>query len=129
LPGGAETSQLEGNNMSYSPATSDFSDQRRSDRDEVFLRTVLTAGKKSGISAQLVNMSAHGFMARTTEPLSQDSKLRILLPFAGDVAATVVWSLGGRIGCAFDMPFDDREYPKVLAAVKTAKPNWQFTTG
>jgi hypothetical protein len=112
-----------------SPATSDFSDQRRSERDEVFLRTVLAVGKKSGISAQVVNMSAHGCMARTLEPMTQDSKVRILLPFAGDVAATVVWSLGGRIGCAFDIPFEDREYPKVLAAIKTAKPNWQFTTG
>jgi PilZ domain. len=112
-----------------SPATSDFSDQRRSDRDEVFLRTVLAVGKKNGISAQLVNMSAHGFMARTIEPMAQDAKLRILLPFAGEVSAIVVWSLGGRIGCSFEIPFEDREYPKVLAAIKTAKPNWQFATG
>lgn len=112
--------------MSHSPASSDFSDQRRSDRDEVFLRTGITAGKKSGLSVQVVNMSAHGFMARTTEALPQESKLRILLPFAGEVAATVIWSLGGRIGCAFEIPFEEREYPKVLAAIKTAKPNWQF---
>ena len=109
-----------------SPVSSDFSDQRRSDRDEVFLRTVLTAGKKSGISTQLVNLSKHGFMARTLEPLAKNSEIRILLPYAGEVSATVIWSLGGRIGCSFKMPFDDREYPKILAAVKTAKPNWQF---
>lgn len=115
--------------MSQSPATSDFSDMRRSERDEVFLRTVLTIGKRSGISAQLVNMSAHGFMARTQEAIMQEAKLRILLPFAGEVAGTVIWSLGGRIGCAFDIPFEDKEYPKVLAAVKTAKPNWQFNQG
>lgn len=115
--------------MSHSPAKTDFSDQRRSDRDEVFLRTQLTVGKRSGLSAQIVNMSAHGFMARTQEAITQDAKIRVLLPFAGDVAATVVWALGGRIGCAFEIPFEDKEYPKVLAAVKTAKPNWQFTQG
>lgn len=115
--------------MSHTPAKSDFSDQRRSERDEVFLRTTITVGKKSGITVQLVNMSAHGCMARAPEHLPQDSKLRILLPFAGEVAATVIWSLGGRIGCAFDIPFRENEYPKVLAAVKTAKPNWQFAVG
>jgi hypothetical protein len=111
------------------PVSSDFSDQRRSERDEVFLRTALATGKKSGISTQLVNISAHGFMARTLEPMAQNSKIRILLPFAGEVAATVVWSLGGRIGCAFDISIEDREYPKILAAIKTAKPNWQFAKG
>lgn len=111
------------------PAKTDFTDQRRSDRDEVFLRTVLAAGKKSDISAQVVNISAHGCMARTTEPLGQNLKIRILIPFAGEVAATVVWSLGGRIGCSFEIPFEDNEYPKILAAIKTAKPNWRFTTG
>jgi len=37
-----------------------------------------------------------------------------------------VWSLGGRVGCSFEIPFEDSEYPKVLAAIKTAKPNWRF---
>ena len=111
------------------PAKTDFTDQRRSDRDEIFLRTVISVGKKSGITAQLVNISAHGCMARTLEPLSQNSKIRILLPFAGEITATVVWSLGGRIGCSFELTFDDNEYPKILAAIKTAKPNWRFAKG
>lgn len=115
--------------MSQSPASPDVSEQRRSARDEVFLRTVLTIGKKSGISAQLVNLSASGFMARMSETVPTNTPIRILLPFAGEVAATIIWSLGGRIGAAFDIPFEDKEYPKVLAAVKTAKPNWQFVKG
>lgn len=115
--------------MSQTPASSDFNDQRRSERDEVFLRTVLAVGKKSGLSVQLVNLSAHGFMARTSETIPANTPIRILLPFAGEVTATVVWALGGRIGGAFDIPFEDKDYPKVLAAVKTAKPNWQFAKG
>lgn len=115
--------------MSQSPATPSFNEQRRSERDEVFLRTVLTVGKKSGISAQLVNLSAHGFMARTAESIPANTPIRILLPFAGDATATAVWSLGGRIGGSFDIPFEEKEYSKVLAAVKTAKPNWQFVKG
>ena len=111
------------------PAKTDFTDQRRSDRDEIFLRTVIACGRKNGISVQLVKISAHGCMARTTEQLGQDSKISILLPFAGEVPATVVWSLGGRIGCSFERPFEDSEYSKILAAIKTAKPNWRFTNG
>jgi hypothetical protein len=110
-------------------APSDYNDQRRSERDEVFLRTVLAVGKKSGVSAQLVNLSSHGCMVRTAESIPANAQIRILLPFAGEVAAIVVWSLGGRIGCSFEIPFEDKEYPKVLAAIKTAKPNWQFAKG
>jgi hypothetical protein len=115
--------------MMSQSAPSDFNDQRRSERDEVFLRTALAIGKKSGISAQLVNISAHGCMARTSEAIATNTPIRILLPFAGEVTATVVWSLGGRIGCSFEIPFEERDYPKVLAAIKTAKPNWQFAKG
>lgn len=115
--------------MSQNNAPSDFNDQRRSERDEVFLRTTFSVGKKSGISAQLVNLSAHGFMARMAETVPTNTPVKIMLPFAGEVTATVVWALGGRIGGSFDIPFEEKDYPKVLAAVKTAKPNWQFAKG
>lgn len=111
--------------MPHSIAKPDSSDQRRSERIEVFLRTSLSTSRKPQISSQLVNISTMGFMARTAESFEQEDKLRILLPYAGDVSARVVWSLGGRIGCAFDHPFDEREFAKVLGAIKTAKPNWQ----
>ena len=113
--------------MSDPTAKVDYNDLRRSDRDEVFLRTTLSMGKKISISAQLVNISAHGFMARTLEPFTSDSRIRIMLPVVGDVGARVIWALGGRIGCSFETPFDVKEFPKIVAGIKSAKPNWQFS--
>lgn len=99
---------------------------RRVERDEVFLRTNLAHGRRTGISAQLVNLSPLGFMARTGEMFAPDTVITILLPDAGEVSARVAWSLGGRIGCEFEIPFADTEYPALLDAVKTARPNWQL---
>ena len=113
--------------MQQDSARTDFSDQRRAERIEVFLRTTLTSGRKSGINAQLVNISTHGFMVRTSEAFEEQARIRILLPVAGDIPAKVVWSLGGRIGCAFDIPFDEKEFARVLGAIKTARPNWQVS--
>lgn len=111
--------------MAQDFAPNDFSNLRRAERDEVFLRISLTVGRKTGLSAQLVNISPYGFMARTLEPLSPESRIRIPLPLAGEMAAKIVWSLGGRIGGLFEVPIDEKDYPKVLAAIKAAKPNWQ----
>lgn len=112
--------------MPNGTATADYSDQRRSERDEVFLRTTLSYGKKIGISGQLVNISPHGCMIRTLEPFTAESMIRVLLPQTGEVAAQVKWALGGRIGCAFETPFSEPDYARLLAAIKSARPNWQF---
>ncbi len=111
--------------MHTNVAKQDPGDKRRAERIEVFLRTSISTGRKSSLSAQLVNISSMGFMARTAESFNEGDRLRIMVPYAGDVAARVAWSLGGRIGCAFEIPFDEREFAKVLGAIKTAKPNWQ----
>ncbi len=110
--------------MSSGPKRSEVNNLRRDPRDEVFLRTLLNAAHKAGISGQLVNISTSGFMVRTLESFAADSPVRILLPLAGEVPAKVVWALGGRIGCAFELPFDEKHYPRVLRAIRAAKPNW-----
>ena len=111
--------------MQNNVAKQELGNQRRAERIEVFLRTSISSGRKANISAQLANISSLGFMARTAEAFNEGDRLRIMLPYAGDVAARVAWSLGGRIGCALEIAFDEREFAKVLGAIKTAKPNWQ----
>jgi hypothetical protein len=110
--------------LSPSPLRSEGNNLRRDTRDEVFLRTMLSCGRKIGIGGQLVNISTSGFMVRTLEAFAPDSIVRILLPLAGEVPARVVWAMGGRVGCAFESPFDDKLYPKLLVAIRSAKPDW-----
>ena len=100
------------------------SGHRRAERDEVFLRTSLTLGRKSRLSVQLVNISPFGFMLRTNEPAAIGAPLRIKLPEIGEIAAHVVWSLGGRIGAEFNLAISEADYPVLLDAVKNARPNW-----
>ncbi len=111
--------------MAQNPARPD-PNLRRADRDEVFLRTTMSHGRRSEIAGQLVNISAQGFMVRTLESFAADDRIRILLPLAGDVPATVAWALGGRLGCAFDTPFDEKLYRRLLAAIRSARPNWHL---
>jgi|KBSSwiStaDraftv2_1062776.scaffolds.fasta_scaffold55782_4 hypothetical protein len=112
--------------MNFGTAPASSIDQRRSERDEVFLRTTLATAKRSGITVQLVNISAHGFMARTQEHFAEGVPVRVVLPLAGEVSGKVVWSLGGRIGCEFEHPIEAKQYPSILGAIKLAKANWQL---
>lgn len=107
-------------------AGSGQADHRSVGRDEIFLRTSLAVGRRTGIGAQIVNISPRGFMARTPEIFATGTTITLLLPSIGEVSARIVWSLGGRIGAEFEIPFTEAEYPALLAAIKTARPNWQL---
>lgn len=112
--------------MPQSMGSAGEGDQRRDERVEVFLRTSLATERKSGISAQLVNISSTGFMIRSTTSFAPEDRITILLPAIGAIAAQVVWAQGGRIGCAFVTPFDEAGFTALLDAIKSAKPNWHI---
>lgn len=112
--------------MAQNSKAADTGEHRSVERDEIFLRTSLAIGRRTGIGAQIVNISPRGFMARTGETFLADSTITLLLPLAGEVSARIIWSLGGRIGATFEVPFTETEYAALLAAIRTARPNWQL---
>jgi hypothetical protein len=101
-------------------------EQRRSRRDDVFFPTTMWSPDLGQIEAQVVNMSCHGFMARVREDLAQGSSIRLRLPEAGTLTASVIWSLGGRVGAEFADPVDSESYLAIIAAMGTAPTGWQF---
>ena len=92
-------------------------ERRQSERDEVFYRTRASAAGLGSFPAQVVNISANGFMAHTEQELAIGQNLTIRLPVIGEVKAEVRWSLGGRVGCQFVRMVDLASYLQLLAAL------------
>ena len=92
-------------------------ERRQSERDEVFYRTRASAAGLGSFPAQVVNISANGFMARTEVEVPIGQRLSIRLPVIGEVKAEVRWSLGGRIGCQFERMIDLASYLDLLGTL------------
>jgi hypothetical protein len=92
-------------------------DRRQSERDEVFYRTRASASGLGSFPAQVVNISANGFMARTETELAVGQSLSIRLPVIGEMKAEVRWSLGGRIGCQFARMIELASYLELLGVL------------
>ena len=112
--------------MAYRSVQPNYSELRRAERDEVFLRTTIAHGAKRNIEAHLVNISPLGFMARTLVPIAVGEQIQIMLPVAGEVSARVAWSMAGRVGAEFADPFSAADYPRILEAMKGRSTNRQF---
>ena len=91
-------------------------EDRAEPRDEVYHRTRMTLADRRTVSTIVVNLSPHGFMARTDIDIAVGEWLTIVLPGIGAVAAAVRWSLGGRIGCQLEQVIEPRQYRALLTA-------------
>jgi hypothetical protein len=112
--------------VAYRSVQPSFSELRRAERDEVFLRTTIAHAGRRNIEAHLVNISALGFMVRTIVPIAVGEQVLIVLPIVGEVGARVAWSMAGRIGAEFAEPFSAAEYPRLLDALKGRSTTRQF---
>ncbi|MEI9927052.1 MAG: hypothetical protein WDN44_04130 [Sphingomonas sp.] len=60
-------------------------------------------------------------MARCERCFEGGDRIRMTLPIVGVVAAEVRWSLGGRIGCQFDVAIDLASYYDLISALVRGK--------
>jgi hypothetical protein len=101
-----------------------YAEQSRAERDEVALPTRMFSKDQRGGDVLLVNISPFGFMAREHGETSKGTVVQIALPRLGQVAAKVVWSLGGRLGAEFTKPIDRYAYTAMLNAAKIKRQRW-----
>lgn len=101
-------------------------DNRLLDRDRVCLETIITDGSGKQASVRLVDISPGGFHARADLDLRKHQIIRVILPLVGDVRARVMWSLIGCFGAQFFDSVGEREYPRLLATIKTGRHDWQI---
>lgn len=92
-------------------------DARAEARDEVFHRARATGPDGRAFHLVIVNISAHGLMARCDLDYAVGQKLRLTVPTIGIVAAEIRWTLGGRIGCRLESAIPAVAYYRVLAAM------------
>lgn len=96
-----------------------LSNQRRVDREEVFHRTTVSINGRAPARALVVDLSPLGCMVRCEAPAEPGQPIAVALPGAGQVAASVAWSIMGRIGVAFVKPLTQDSYDSVLNSIRT----------
>lgn len=87
--------------------------ERRAKRTKVALDAGLRQRGASGITVEMLDLSTHGFRARTHLLLEQGADIWLKLPGLEALHARVAWMEGTEIGCAFDQPL----HPAVLDMV------------
>ena len=92
-----------------------LADGRREGREEVHYRVRAYGPAAREHNILVVNISAHGLMARCDTPFETGDRLRIQLPVVGVTAAEIRWSLGGRLGAQFDSVIDLAGYYELIA--------------
>ena len=78
--------------------------ERKSSRRSVEMSAGLRQRGASGVSVQVVDLSAHGFRVATHLELPIGTDVWLRLPGLEPHHATVAWQEGHYIGCAFERP-------------------------
>lgn len=87
-------------------------------RDETLHRVPMHRAGGAPTVATIVNVSPNGFMARCDEPLVAGDAVTVTFPVVGTFAATVRWSLGGRIGCRLSREIAPALYQFMVVAMR-----------
>ncbi|CAN5204539.1 hypothetical protein BH10PSE13_BH10PSE13_00310 [soil metagenome] len=99
--------------------------KRVAKRDSLMLVTDLfnEGGQQIG-RARVRNLSAPGLMAECDTLLGEGDRIELALRGVGQIAATISWVRGGRIGVAFDRTIDPKlvRRPIASAAPGTSAP-------
>ena len=98
-----------------------YAEIRRETREEVHFRARAFGPDAKQLNLLIVNISAHGLMARCEECFEVGDRIRVQLPCAGVTVAEVRWSLGGRIGCQFETALDLASYYELIATMVRGK--------
>ena len=101
--------------MGYSLANLAMTDRRAVHRDEVHHRAKAIGPDGASLALLIVNISAHGLMARCDHPVEPGDHIRFTLPLVGECTTEIRWALGGRFGGHFTRPVPDRDYHAMLA--------------
>ena len=86
---------------------------RASERVAIEIGAGLRQRGASGVSVLVMDLSTHGFRASTHLELAHGTDVWLRLPGLEACHATVVWSKGQYIGCAFERPL----HPAVLEMI------------
>ena len=75
---------------------------RRSTRHPVQFRVMGEHRRLGDLQLEIVNISAHGFMASSEAPLGRGERVIIRLPHVGRIEAHLIWITTDRAGYQFE---------------------------
>ena len=84
----------------------DQSERRQSSRVPVALEATVRELGATGMGAQILNISEHGFMARSDGRFEVGSRVWLMLPGRERANAEVKWTAGDKLGAEFSEPID-----------------------
>lgn len=94
-------------------ATSAAMNGRQAEREHVEIGAGLRQRGASSVSAQILDLSTHGFRASTHLDLQLGADVWLKLPGLEPMHAKVAWSNSHFVGCSFERPL----HPAVLQMV------------
>ncbi|WP_243406097.1 PilZ domain-containing protein [Sphingosinicella sp. YJ22] len=90
--------------LSHWPAGNQDRKARKSERVAVEVSAGLRQRGASGVSVRVLDLSPEGFRASTHLELNNGVDVWLRLPGLEPLHATVAWSAGHFVGCAFERP-------------------------
>ena len=112
----------------FGPAGGDGEDDgqyerlRASPRDSMFLLAAIRRPGGTGVPVKVRNLSQGGMMAECAMSFSRGELIEADLRGIGPVAGKIAWTMGGKIGVAFDREID----PKLARKPVTGNPQPQL---
>lgn len=95
-------------------------DMRRSSRHPVDYPVIGEHRQRGDIHLHVINLSAHGFMAKGDLDLGRGERVVIRLPQVGRIEAHLIWANGERAGFQFERIIRAAEF---MALIDTLQPN------
>ncbi len=95
-------------------------DMRRSTRHPVDYRVIGEHRQRGDIHLHVINLSAHGFMAKGELDLGRGERVVIRLPQVGRIEAHLIWVNGDRAGFQFERIIRANEF---MALIDHLQPN------
>jgi hypothetical protein len=89
-------------------AEKDVQQLRSEPRDSMFLMAVIRRIGGADVTVKIRNLSTGGMMAECPISFSRDEMIEADLRGIGTIGGRIAWTVGGRIGVAFDHPVDPR---------------------
>ncbi len=93
-------------------------DMRRAVRHPVDHKVIGEHRQLGDVHLQIVNLSAHGFMAKGGHGLGRGERVNIRLPSIGRIEAHLIWSHEERCGFQFERIIRSDDFLKLLDAMQ-----------
>lgn len=95
-----------------------ITDMRRETRHPVEHKVIGEHRRLGDIHLNIINVSAHGFMATGADELDRGERLTIRLPEVGRIEAHLIWVSGERAGFQFERIIRLDDFMRMLGTIQ-----------